>query len=174
MAGRGYKIIILGSWEAEGQPGRRPPKSRLPRSRPEWQASAISRVLSPGGLHIIACERPTESRRIRNQLPRSCRFVKGDPGFSDLTVLEDNLCAFFASELGVEDFMKALGTGRKGEALSNRNGQHMQSRRRAKGSKAATSIIPNASAEIRNEFATEQRKVKIYASAQLRVLWRPR
>ena len=103
MAGRGTDIVLGGSIEKHMQKIRDDEaltavekERQIQKMRIEWQ-ELHDKVVSLGGLHIVATERH-ESRRIDNQL-RGRAGRQGDPGSSRFYIsLEDPLMRIFAGD----------------------------------------------------------------------------
>ncbi len=119
MAGRGTDIVLGGNFEAEVSELRKQKnvtEEQLTELKSHWE-KRHQKVVSAGGLHIIATERH-ESRRIDNQL-RGRAGRQGDPGVSRFYLsLEDPLMRLFASDT-VKNMMRRMGM-EYGESISHK------------------------------------------------------
>lgn len=116
MAGRGTDIVLGGNLEVEiSTLGAEATEAHIASAKEGW-GKRHQKVLSAGGLHIIASERH-ESRRVDNQL-RGRSGRQGDEGSSRFYLsLQDDLMRIFASDR-VSGLMQKLGM-EEGEAIEH-------------------------------------------------------
>jgi preprotein translocase subunit SecA len=115
MAGRGTDIVLGGNLDAIIGKLKNPSDDNIAKAKDQWKIDH-ERVLSLGGLHIVATERH-ESRRIDNQL-RGRSGRQGDEGSTRFYLsMEDSLMRIFASER-ISNMMRKLGM-EHGEAIEH-------------------------------------------------------
>jgi preprotein translocase subunit SecA len=115
MAGRGTDIVLGGNLDAIIAKLKNPSDDNIAKAKDQWKIDH-ERVLSLGGLHIVATERH-ESRRIDNQL-RGRSGRQGDEGSTRFYLsMEDSLMRIFASER-ISNMMRKLGM-EHGEAIEH-------------------------------------------------------
>ena len=115
MAGRGTDIVLGGNVEFEIDNIEGITQQQQQELRKQWEKNH-ERVLSLGGLHVVATERH-ESRRVDNQL-RGRSGRQGDPGSSVFFLsLEDDLMRVFATDR-VRSMMSKLGL-KDGESIEH-------------------------------------------------------
>ncbi len=115
MAGRGTDIVLGGNLSAMLDKLKDPADEQIEKIKQQWQEQH-DKVISLGGLHIVATERH-ESRRIDNQL-RGRSGRQGDPGSTRFYLsMEDGLMRIFASER-ISNMMRKLGM-EHGEAIEH-------------------------------------------------------
>jgi preprotein translocase subunit SecA len=115
MAGRGTDIVLGGNLDAIIAKLKNPSDDNIANAKAQWKIDH-ERVLSLGGLHIVATERH-ESRRIDNQL-RGRSGRQGDEGSTRFYLsMEDSLMRIFASER-ISNMMRKLGM-EHGEAIEH-------------------------------------------------------
>ena len=115
MAGRGTDIVLGGNVEFEIDNTEGITQQQQQELRKQWEKNH-ERVLSLGGLHVVATERH-ESRRVDNQL-RGRSGRQGDPGSSVFFLsLEDDLMRVFATDR-VRSMMSKLGL-KDGESIEH-------------------------------------------------------
>ena len=115
MAGRGTDIVLGGNLDAIIAKLKNPSDDNVAKAKAQWKIDH-ERVLSLGGLHIVATERH-ESRRIDNQL-RGRSGRQGDEGSTRFYLsMEDSLMRIFASER-ISNMMRKLGM-EHGEAIEH-------------------------------------------------------
>ncbi len=115
MAGRGTDIVLGGNLGAIIAKLKNPSEEQLAKVKADWQIEH-DKVISLGGLHIVATERH-ESRRIDNQL-RGRSGRQGDAGSTRFYLsMEDGLMRIFASER-ISNMMRKLGM-EHGEAIEH-------------------------------------------------------
>jgi len=115
MAGRGTDIVLGGNLDAIIAKLKKPSDEDIVKAKEQWKIDH-DRVLSLGGLHIVATERH-ESRRIDNQL-RGRSGRQGDEGSTRFYLsMEDSLMRIFAGER-ITNMMRKLGM-EHGEAIEH-------------------------------------------------------
>jgi preprotein translocase subunit SecA len=115
MAGRGTDIVLGGNLDAIIAKLKKPSDEDIANAKEQWKIDH-ERVLSLGGLHIVATERH-ESRRIDNQL-RGRSGRQGDEGSTRFYLsMEDSLMRIFAGER-ITNMMRKLGM-EHGEAIEH-------------------------------------------------------
>jgi preprotein translocase subunit SecA len=115
MAGRGTDIVLGGNLDAIVAKLKKPSDEDIVNAKEQWKIDH-ERVLSLGGLHIVATERH-ESRRIDNQL-RGRSGRQGDQGSTRFYLsMEDSLMRIFAGER-ITNMMRKIGM-EHGEAIEH-------------------------------------------------------